>query len=105
MSRSYKKFPVVKDRASTSKDRWKPKTFANRAVRRNKIVPSGKGGYRKIYCSWNICDYRIYEYSGEKSFKKAWDNGDEFLHRCFGTEYKTEYKTALWNWKKCYVRK
>ncbi|MDE7121576.1 MAG: hypothetical protein K2O42_05385 [Oscillospiraceae bacterium] len=105
MSRSYKKFPVVKDRfrnrcSRTTKDRWKPKTFANRAVRRSKGIPGGKGGYRKIYCSWNICDYWIYEYSSKKSFKRAWDNGDEFLHRYF-----KNYEEALWDWKKCYIRK
>ncbi|MDE6835279.1 MAG: hypothetical protein K2J39_13695, partial [Ruminococcus sp.] len=60
MSRSYRKFPVFKERARTSKDRFKPKTYANRAVRRYDDIPTGKSCFfKKIYCSWFIYDYRF----------------------------------------------
>ena len=42
MSRSYKKFPIHKDRE-------KPKTYAKRAVRRSNGIPGGKAGYKKLY--------------------------------------------------------
>ena len=32
------------------------KRLASKAVRRTAEVPDGKG-YRKLYCSWNICDW------------------------------------------------
>ncbi|MBD5142611.1 MAG: hypothetical protein HDT22_03240 [Ruminococcus sp.] len=109
MSRSYKKFPVVKDRASTSKNRQKPKTFANRTVRRSKIIPSGKAGFKKLYCSWNICDYRfLSRYSNEKFLKKAWDNGDMYIHVARWGDFRERfqsYEEALQDWKRCYVRK
>ncbi|MBR0485229.1 MAG: hypothetical protein IJJ69_10700 [Oscillospiraceae bacterium] len=75
MSRSYKKFPVHKDRARTSKDREKPKTYANRAVRRSNGIPEGKAGYKKLYCSWIICDYRFYDCRNETEFKVLWKKG------------------------------
>jgi hypothetical protein len=52
MSRSRKKHPIVKDRNPGSK------RIANRKVRRIPDVPNGKA-YRKVYCSWNICDWRF----------------------------------------------
>ena len=64
------------------------------------MIPSGKAGFRKLYCSWDICDYRfLSRYSNKKSLKRAWDNGDMFC------EYFESYEQALQNWKKCYVRK
>lgn len=51
MSRSYKKYPCVKDR-----NPW-AKRQANKKVRRCKgDLPDGKF-YRKIYDPWSICDY------------------------------------------------
>ena len=101
MSRSYRKFPVFKDSPSKSRNIRKgisPKTFANRAVRRYPEIPRGKAGYKKLYCSYMICDYRFYECRTEKRFKALWENGEYFW---FGDTY-TE---ALEYWKKCYLRK
>ena len=100
MSRSYKKSPFLKDRARVSKDRFKPKTFANRAVRRYEEVPGGKSGFKKIYCSWNISDYRFKEHQNEAELKRQWDNGDSWLH----STYKS-YQKALFDWRKWYRRK
>ena len=56
MSRSYKRFAVCKDRTKEGK------LIANRLVRRKGLVVSGKSNaYRKLYCSYNICDYRFVE--------------------------------------------
>ncbi len=98
MSRSYKKFPVIKDRARTSKDREKPKTYANRAVRRSNGIPGGKAGFKKLYCSWIICDYRFYECRNKTEFKVLWKKG--ILHWHGDT-----YAEALNDWKKYYIRK
>jgi len=56
MSRSYRKHVEI------SKDPGGPyrkfaKKMAKRKVRRTKDIPDGKA-YRKVYCSWEICDYR-----------------------------------------------
>ncbi len=97
MSRSYRKFPVHKDRRRTSKDRQKTKTFANRAVRRYKEIPTGKGGYKKIYYSYFISDYRYIGYMNKTEVRKAWETYDYI--------YYDKYEEALWDWKKYYLRK
>lgn len=53
MSRSYRK-PVAKE---TNKKFFK--RVANKKVRRSKIISNNKW-YKKLYCSWNISDYRFY---------------------------------------------
>ena len=56
MSRSYKKTPWFGDHKGKSKKR-----IANHHVRnwfkRNPDVILPPGAYKKIYCSWDICDY------------------------------------------------
>lgn len=62
MSRSYKRIPCCKDHSNGMKK------CANRYVRRNYlIVPSGNA-YKKIFCSYNICDYKFLE--SFESYKK-----------------------------------
>ena len=55
MSRSYRK-PIAVD---GYKSKWKPKAkqLANRAVRREELKSGGS--YKKVYNSWNICDYKF----------------------------------------------
>jgi hypothetical protein len=66
MARSYKK-PYVSD---YGKSTYKKKRFASKAVRQFLgDVISGKW-YRKLYCSWNIFDYRSYWPEDKKSFRK-----------------------------------
>lgn len=51
MSRSYKKVPCCKDYNRGMKQR------ANRHLRRNYLdIPSGMA-YKKLFCSYEICDY------------------------------------------------
>lgn len=36
------------------------KRFANKTIRQSKkSIPNGKG-YKKLFCSYNICDYKFY---------------------------------------------
>ena len=57
MSRSYKKYPCIKDCSKHGK------RFANKRVRRTKDIPDGKA-YRKVYNPWDISDW---------SFSKTWN--------------------------------
>lgn len=100
MSRSYRKFAVIKDRAKTNKRRFKPKTISNRIVRKNKEeIISGKSGFKKLYCSWNISDYRFIGIQSQKELKRQFENNSPKFSHC-----KT-YKDAYKHWKKSYKRK
>lgn len=58
MSRSYKKTPVCKDGNASKKS---GKKMVNRKVR-NTVDLAGKSNhYKKVYESWDVCDYRFYE--------------------------------------------
>lgn len=55
MSRSYKKYPSAKWERSCKFGQRQ----ANKKVRRTlQDIPNGKA-YKKIYESWNICDYKF----------------------------------------------
>ena len=58
MSRSYKKPPYSGGNCSDMK------RFANQKVRHSKDIPSGKA-YRKLFPTWNICEYGSMETFGE----------------------------------------
>ncbi len=62
MSRSYKRVPCCKDHTKGMKK------YANRYVRRNYLVVSSGKAYKKLFCSWNICDYKFLK--SFSSFKK-----------------------------------
>ena len=62
MSRSYKK-PWICDRNPYSKNQ------ANRKVRRYKRKIKDGKSYRKLYNSYNICDYKFY-WDKPKSYRK-----------------------------------
>ena len=58
MSRSYKKtIEVCKDNGGSYKKL--AKKLANKRVRKTLDVPDGKC-YRKVYSSWNLCDWRFW---------------------------------------------
>ena len=99
MSRSYRKFAVIKDRCRTSKNFMKPKTAANRMVRRTEDVPQ-HSGYKRLYCSWNISDYKFIGEQSEKELKFKWNRGDKYLIRCSDS-----YREAYKNWLKYYKGK
>ncbi|WP_150274860.1 hypothetical protein [Paenibacillus tepidiphilus] len=59
MSQSVKRSPAYTDH-HTPGTRWS-KRHASKAVRRfTGGISSGKW-YRKLFCSWSICDYRFYK--------------------------------------------
>lgn len=99
MSRSFKKSPINKDRNSKS-----GKRFASRAVRRASDVPNGKQ-FRKVYCSWDISDWRFRgrSYTVEE-FRRAWFNPDnrelDGLKNSFNN-----WKDAYRFWLRGYKRK
>jgi len=97
MSRSYRKFPVAKDSHHTEKSHMKAKDFANRAVRRSKEIPTGKGGYKKLYDSYFISDYRWVGCVNEAEVRKQWE--------AYNYIYYDTYEEALWAWKKFYLNK
>ncbi|MDE6539216.1 MAG: hypothetical protein K2K66_03405 [Ruminococcus sp.] len=97
MSRSYRKFPISKESHCRDRSPMKAKDFANRAVRRSKEIPTGKGGYKKLYDSYFISDYRYIGYMNKMEVLKGWEAEDYIYH--------DTYKEALWFWKKWYIRK
>ncbi len=90
MSRSYRKFAVSKDRNSAY-----GKRAANKAVRRERDALHG-GRFKRLYCSWNICDYRVRQryYTAEKFRRKWFDSSDGELNwerrrfRCWKDAYR-----------------
>ena len=83
MSRSYKHVPCCKDHNRGMKK------CANRYVRRNYlVVPSGMA-YKKLFCSWNICDYKFL-----KSFSSFKKEDSEYNRRKYSDKelYRMWYK-------------
>lgn len=97
MSRSYKKYPFVKDTTDATKFF---KRAANKTIRRVKAddeIVDGKA-YKKYYSSWNIHDY-ISRWPWEEA-KKDWERN--LGH--FKTKYPT-LKLFYRYWSKYYKRK
>lgn len=61
MARSYQKVPGWTDNGRHTRY---AKKQANKRVRRTDDISDGNA-YRKVYCSWDICDYRFLEYNPE----------------------------------------
>ncbi|WP_314588307.1 hypothetical protein [Paenibacillus terrigena] len=59
MSRSVKQLPVWTDHR-TPGTRWS-KRQASKAVRRFTNEVQNGMWYRKLFCSWDICDYRFFK--------------------------------------------
>lgn len=55
MSRSYKKSPYCGDKKGKDKKRVANHTVRNYLKDINKIL--SKGGFKKVFCSYDICDY------------------------------------------------
>lgn len=103
MSRSYKKYPFVKDRDSA---KW-GKRYCNKKVRRTKDVPNGKA-YRKLTEPWDfIYDFSHSEFKEEviqkwESAQKDKINGVRNYVNWYQDETLEE---ALLDWYKSYKRK
>jgi hypothetical protein len=70
MSRSYKKFPGYTDH-HTPHSRW-AKRQASKAVRRTFDLSDGRS-YKKVYPSYDICDYKFIWWS--KKEVEEWYDG------------------------------
>ncbi|WP_042202830.1 hypothetical protein [Paenibacillus camerounensis] len=95
MSRSVKKQPVCND-ATTPGTIW-AKRQAAKAVRRYHSGVSDGKWYRKLYCSWNICDYSSYQ--TKQQAIKEWETADWRRHRC------PTLAGAIQDWHRYYRRK
>ncbi|MGO4271501.1 hypothetical protein AB4Z22_16925 [Paenibacillus sp. TAF58] len=94
MSRSYKKSPVSTDHHSPG-TRWVKRQAAKAVRRYGGIVENGKS-YRKLFCSWDICDYRFYQTREQAVLE--WETNARLQSR-FSKE------RMLRNWEKFYRRK
>lgn len=95
MSRSYKKTPVYKDRRLGSK------RLASKKVRRSKDVPKKGKGYRKIYDSWNISDFKFHE-TWKEFLERAHERS---MYRRGRRLNSKEIKTLKDQWNRWYRRK
>lgn len=102
MSRSYKKYPLIKCETSCKFG----KRQANKCIRNlpiNEDIPNGRA-YKKYYCSWNICDYKCVEFK-EWVIQKWYANQKDKL---YGVRNYTHYadeptlEEELNLWKKSY---
>lgn len=100
MSRSYRKFHVVKDHNKGQKQ------LANKKIRRTNKLDSLKGGdYKKIYPTWDICDY-CWVWTKEDAIAEWYEEeaehykGYAWRHSRFGT-----LENWLNYWEKCVRRK
>lgn len=62
MSKTFRKFPVAKDYS-----RYKTsymKRVANKKVRKDWNIPDG-GSFKKVFCSYDIVDYKFVYYDDE----------------------------------------
>lgn len=67
MSRSRKKYPIVTDYSKNYTSFAKRQ--ANKKVRKYSKTLSKGSVFKKLYCSWNIFDYKQYSNS-KKNFRK-----------------------------------
>jgi len=101
MSRSYKRFYVVKDHNKGQKQ------LANRYLRRNnnKLYPFKGGNYKKFYPQWDICDY-CWIWTKEEAIE-AWYEEESEHYKGYAwrhDKYQT-FKKWLNYWEKCVKRK
>lgn len=99
MSRSYKKFPMIKCGGC---EKW-GKVFANRRVRRYKGEISNGSEYKKIYESWDIHDYQYTQF--REWAIQEWEQDQAEIANGVNTwksKYNTTLEEALNDWKKFY---
>ncbi|MBU7315327.1 hypothetical protein [Paenibacillus oleatilyticus] len=95
MSRSVKKSPVWNDHY-TPGTRW-AKQQASKAVRRYAGDMQNGKWYRKLFCSWNICDYRF--------FKTRQQAIHEWETSSWPRDKQMSRKEVILDWFKLYRRK
>ena len=81
MSRSYKKSPVYKAGSDRSKARKFRKKRAEQKVRRCQTAFRKSNEYRKIYESWDICDYRFYQRKPDDAQSEELEHWKRYYYR------------------------
>ena len=97
MSRSYKKTP----RCGDTKDKFFKK-YANRKVRRNNANHYNHNSYKKLSCSWDICDYETVGRTFEEYWKQTLDYWYQFGYK---HEHYPSYEEEYRQWFKWYKAK
>ena len=100
MSRSYKHTDFVKD-----SNKKFMKRFANKKVRHSKNVPNG-GAYKKVFCSWEISDFK-WRWTREEAIEEWYEHHrdpDNPRNRWFVKKFETLEKYLIY-WEKCTKRK
>lgn len=89
MSRSYKRTPYAGDKKHKS-----DKRLASKAVRRKSLTLPNRGrAYKKVFCSWNICDYCwIMTYSEFKKLYLDEVNSGEMTEKEVYNQWRKWYK-------------
>lgn len=75
MSRSYKKYPSGKCERSC---KWGQRQ-ANKKIRQTLQTISNGGSYKKLYNSWNICDYKFVSF-----IPSEWDRYKQYKRKQTG---------------------
>lgn len=103
MSRSRKKSHFVVDH--TARTTKKQKRLANKTVRRKKDFDVSGSVYKKIYPSWNICDYR-YPWTKEEAIQE-WYNEESPYYKGRAWRHSEFASLEKWlsYWEKCVSRK
>jgi len=99
MSRSFKKTAGWADSSPWFKN------YANRVVRRQKLDPSivnGKG-YKKMYNSYDICDYKFLYYSETEVDREIADDKIPYVHRHYPWS-KEPYTGICWPKYRYYMK-
>ena len=98
MSRSYKKNTFCSDYSPLNK--W-GKRIANKSVRRHKDYLANGNSYRKVYDSWNIHDWKIYE---SENYARKWFHLNKHNFKKHKADL-TEQQYIDRYWKKYFKRK
>ena len=99
MSRSFKHSEFVKDKA----DKYM-KRYANKKVRHTKNIPSG-GAYKKVFCSYDISDYRYLWTRKEAIRIYNMAKAKQIYGYSYIVEHFNTLEEYLKYWEKCVKRK
>lgn len=89
MSRSYKKNAIIKD-----KNCKKAKKSANKKVRNTNNLSNGSN-YKKAFCSYDICDYKINPTISFSEYIEIEKQYRDITNKTWKELYKDYYKNYL----------
>lgn len=89
MSRSYKKNPIIKDKNKGMKQ------IANKKVRHHKGNIANGNAYKKLFSSYDICDYSFRE-TYEEYLQQAESKEKAVLHGVLGEHHLENFSYRNW---------